>query len=68
MELRQDMPRRMIRMAKRKIVDQQMDQQSRVANLADKHLEQFRKEGVTIEELNKILYRVRKLAAAGAKV
>lgn len=55
-------------MAKRKIVDQEMDQQSRVANLADKHLEQFRKEGVTIEELNKILYRVRKLAAAGAKV
>lgn len=55
-------------MAKRKIVDQQMDQQSRVANLADKHLEQFRKEGVTIEELNKILYRVRKLAAASAKV
>ena len=55
-------------MAKRKIVDQQMDQQSRVANLADKHLEQFRKEGVTIEELNKILYRIRKMAAAGAKV
>ena len=55
-------------MAKRKIVDQQMDQQSRVASLADKHLAQFRREGVTIEELNKILYRVRKLAAAGAKV
>lgn len=55
-------------MSKRKIVDQEMDQQSRVANLADKHLEMFRKEGVTIEELNKILYRVRKLAAAGAKV
>lgn len=55
-------------MARRKIVDQQMDQQSRVANLADKHLEMFRKEGVTIEELNKILYRVRKMAAAGAKV
>ena len=68
MALRQDMPRRMFQMTKRKIVDQQMDQQSRVANLADKHLEQFRKEGVTIEELNKILYRVRKLAAAGAKV
>lgn len=63
-----NMPRKRRVMAKRKIVDQQMDQQSRVANLADKHLEQFRKEGVTIEELNKILYRVRKMAAAGAKV
>lgn len=62
------MPRKRRVMAKRKIVDQQMDQQSRVANLADKHLEQFRKEGVTIEELNKILYRIRKMAAAGAKV
>lgn len=63
-----NMPRKRRVMAKRKIVDQQMDQQSRVANLADKHLEQFRKEGVTIEELNKILYRIRKMAAAGAKV
>lgn len=63
-----NMPRKRQVMAKRKIVDQQMDQQSRVANLADKHLEQFRKEGVTIEELNKILYRIRKMAAAGAKV
>ena len=63
-----NMPRKRRVMAKRKIVDQQMDQQSRVANLADKHLEQFRKEGVTIEELNKILYRVRKMASAGAKV
>lgn len=62
------MPAKEKTMAKRKIVDQQMNQQSRVANLADKHLEQFRKEGVTIEELNKILYRIRKLAAAGAKV
>lgn len=63
-----NMPGKRRVMAKRKIVDQQMDQQSRVANLADKHLEQFRKEGVTIEELNKILYRIRKMAAAGAKV
>lgn len=63
-----NMPRKRRVMAKRKIVDQQMDQQSRVASLADKHLAQFRREGVTIEELNKILYRVRKLAAAGAKV
>lgn len=63
-----NMPRKRRVMAKRKIVDQQMDQQSRVANLADKHLEQFRKEGVTIEDLNKILYRIRKMAAAGAKV
>lgn len=55
-------------MTKRKVVDKDMDQQARVAMLADKYYCQLKKEGVTIEELGKILYRIRKVAAASAKI
>ena len=55
-------------MAKRKIVNTEMEHQRRVASIADKVYAQLKREEVTFEELGQILYRVRKIAAAGAKI
>lgn len=55
-------------MARRKVINEELSQQERVSQLADKHYEQLRKEEVTIEELYKILYRIRKVAAANTKL
>ena len=55
-------------MARRKVINEELNQQERVSQLADKHYEQFKREGVTVEELYKILYRIRKAAVANAKL
>ncbi len=55
-------------MTKRKVVNEEMAQQERVSRLADKIYELLRKDGITVEEMHKILYRVRKIAAARAKL
>lgn len=55
-------------MSKRKIENTEMDQQARIAALSDKYYAALKKEGATIKELHKILYRIRSMAAENSKL